>query len=199
MKHSWLTTGQPVGRRPALDEGKLAYLEKRLEEKPYWTTKEVADLIVQQWEIRLSLSQVARILKEKLNMHFGKPYPHDYRRPADAEEAFRESLMAAYNRLFEKGLKAEEIALGFLDESSPQLTANTAKVWHFGKATITKNTARMKANVIVSTWGGKPLVGSFRPPGLAWGDDEYRHGAHSVFRLQVHLRGCPRIEAVAGG
>lgn len=121
VKHPWLTTGQPVGRRPALDEGKLAYLEKRLEEKPYWTTKEVAELIVQQWGIRLSLSQVARILKEKLNMHFGKPYPHDYRRPADAEEAFRESLMAAYNRLFEKGLKAEEIALGFLDESSPQL------------------------------------------------------------------------------
>ncbi len=148
VKHPWLTTGEPVGRHPALDAPKLAYLKRRLEEKPHWTTKEVADLIGRIWGIQLSLSQVARILKTKLNMHFGKPYPHDFRRPADAEKQFRESLMSAYNRLFEKGLKAEDIALGFLDESSPQLTANTAKVWHFGRTTITKNTTRMKSNAI---------------------------------------------------
>jgi hypothetical protein len=36
----------------------------------------------------------------------------------------------------------------FLGEASPQLTANTARVWHFGKAEIRKNTAKLKANAI---------------------------------------------------
>ena len=50
--------------------------------------------------------------------------------------------------LKEKGLKEEEIVIGFLDESSPQLTANTVRVWSFGKVPITKNTGKMKSNTI---------------------------------------------------
>ena len=40
------------------------------------------------------------------------------------------------------------MAIGFLDEASPQTTANTVRVWSFGKPKIKKNTTKMKANTI---------------------------------------------------
>lgn len=36
--------------------------------------------------------------------------------------------------------------IGFLDESSPQTTSNTVRLWSFNKPCIVKNTQRIKAN-----------------------------------------------------
>jgi len=48
-----------------------------------------------------------------------------------------------------KGYKREEIAIGFIDESSPQNTANTVRVWSSDDAKPhIKNTTRMKANAM---------------------------------------------------
>jgi transposase len=38
------------------------------------------------------------------------------------------------------------VVIGFMDESSPQTTANTQRLWSFGKPIIRKNTSKMKAN-----------------------------------------------------
>jgi len=55
-----------------------------------------------------------------------------------------------------KGYKREEIAIGFINESSPQSTANTVRVWSFDDAKPhIKNTTRMKANAM----GFYPIVG----------------------------------------
>jgi putative transposase len=40
----------------------------------------------------------------------------------------------------------EEVVIGFMDESSPQTTANTQRLWSFCKPIIHKNTDKMKAN-----------------------------------------------------
>ena len=40
----------------------------------------------------------------------------------------------------------EEVIIGFMDESSPQTTANTQRLWSFGKPVIYKNTDKIKAN-----------------------------------------------------
>ncbi len=40
----------------------------------------------------------------------------------------------------------EEVIIGFLDESSPQTTANTQRLWSFGKPILYKNTNKIKAN-----------------------------------------------------
>jgi transposase len=81
-------------------------------------------------------------------MHFGKPYPHDFRRPPNAEELLEANLIQVYSDLMDQGLDEKEIALGFLDEASPQLTANTVRVWHFGKGKSIKDTTKRKANTI---------------------------------------------------
>jgi transposase len=148
IAHPWPTTGRPIGRPPTLNDADLAYLKVRLAEKPHWQTKEIVELIHQTWDVSLSVSQVQRILKDKLHVPFGKPYPHDYRRPQDAEERLEELLLESYNRLINKWFKKNEIAFGFVDETSPQTTANTARVWHVGSADSTKNTTRYKANAV---------------------------------------------------
>jgi hypothetical protein len=44
------------------------------------------------------------------------------------------------------GMWDEEMIIGFMDESSPQTTGNTRRLWSFGKPTIYKNTDKIKAN-----------------------------------------------------
>jgi hypothetical protein len=97
-------------------------------ERPFWTTKEVRHQILERFNIELSENQVRRILREKLKMNFSKPYPKDYRRPKEAEEILAGNLETVMRLLKERGIKEEEIAIGFLDETSPQLTANTVRV-----------------------------------------------------------------------
>lgn len=146
--HPWPTTGGPIGRPPTLSKSDLDVLKKRLEQQPHWQIQEIVELIEHMWGVRLSASHVAKILKKKLHLHFGKPYPHDVRRPDDAPAQLEKSLANAYNRLQEKGVDPSQVALGFLDESSPQTTANTARTWQTGSADLTKNTTRYKANAI---------------------------------------------------
>ena len=40
-----------------------------------------------------------------------------------------------------------DVIIGFLDEASPQTTANTQRLWSFGKPKICKNTSKFKLNV----------------------------------------------------
>ena len=48
------------------------------------------------------------------------------------------------------------MVLGFFDECSPQTTANTQRLWSFGKPEIWKNTTKIRAN----TFGFYPLNGN---------------------------------------
>lgn len=137
----------PRGRPPKLSDEDLEKLKSMLPEGTNWLAKEIRDLIREKLNVELSLSQVARILK-KLKMHFSKPYPHDYRRPKDAEAQLMSNLESSYKELNEKGFSREDVAIGFLDESSPQTIANTVRFWHFGHGDIIKNTSKYKANTI---------------------------------------------------
>jgi hypothetical protein len=57
--------------------------------------------------VAYSLDPVRRILKSS-GMHFGKPYPRDHRRPADAK-----TILKKLPRM------SKHTVLGFLDECSP--------------------------------------------------------------------------------
>lgn len=62
-------------------------------------------------------------------MYCYKPQPRDHRQPEDASEKLRERLRAVADVLGMKGRDLEKICIGFADESSPQLQANTARLW----------------------------------------------------------------------
>ena len=140
--------GKRTGRRPQLSDEECQKLGELLKEKESWTTKEVRGLIKERFGIEFSEDQAVRILRQRLKMHFSKPYPMDYRRPEDAEALLENQLQLTFSLLKEEGLKEEDIAIGFIDEASPQNTANTVRVWSFGKVRSIKNTTRFKTNTI---------------------------------------------------
>jgi transposase len=140
--------GKRTGRPPRLCDEECHELEGLLKEKESWTTKEVRGLIKERFGVEFSEDQVVRILRHRLKMHFSKPYPMDYRRPEDAEALLENQLQLTLSLLRENGLKEEDIAIGFIDEASPQNTANTVRVWSFGKVRSIKNTTRFKTNTI---------------------------------------------------
>jgi transposase len=138
----------PGGRPPKLDEENLEELRAELKKKDYWTTQEVKIKLLEKFGVDLSEDQIRRILRGKFNMLFSKPYPIDYRRPIDAEIILDNQLELTLSLLDEKGIGKDEIAIGFLDETRPQNTANTVRVWSFERIRMIKNTTKFDANTI---------------------------------------------------
>jgi transposase len=142
-------TGQRTGRPPRLDEWDLVFLTYLLKQQATWTTAEVRELIQREFGIEYSPDQVIRILRERVGMHFSKPFPRDYRRPPDAEEQLKGKLHQVFTTLHEQEIGKDDIVLGFLDEASPQNRANTVRVWSFEKSPVVdKNTTHFKSNTI---------------------------------------------------
>jgi transposase len=141
--------GRRTGCPPQLDEWDIAYLRTVLQERPHWATAEIRELIEQEFGVRYSPDQGVRILRTRLEMPLGKPFPHDDRRPADAEQRLRADRRQAFEALSAQGCRQKDIALGFLDESSPRNRANTVRVWSFEKhPQAVKNTTHFKSNTI---------------------------------------------------
>ncbi len=136
------------GRPSALSDIEIMELKEELKKKEFWTTKEVQDEVLRKFNLNVSDDTIIRLLRNKLKMHFSKPYPVDYRKPDDAETLLENQLYLTFRLLKEKGLKNEEIAIGFIDEARPQNTSNTARVWSFEKIRGFKNTTRFKTNTI---------------------------------------------------
>jgi len=137
-----------TGRPPKLDNDDMNKLKEILKTRDYWTTNEVRKVIKDQFDVDLAISQVIKILRDKFDMLFSKPYPMDYRKPENAEEILENQLNLVFTLLKEKGIKEEEIAIGFIDEARPQNTANTVKVWSFEKVRSIKNTTKFETNMI---------------------------------------------------
>jgi transposase len=137
-----------TGRPPKLDEDDMTKLEEILRGRDYWTTKEVMRETKVNFDVDLSEDQIVKILRGKYCMRFSKPYPMDYRRPMNAEAILDNQLELVFSLLKAKGIKEEDIAIGFVDEARPQNTANTVKVWSFKKVRSIKNTTKFNANTI---------------------------------------------------
>jgi transposase len=137
-----------TGRPPRLNDENMMKLKEILKSKAYWTTKEVLLEIKAHFDVDLSEDQTIKIMRDKFHMLFSKPYPMDYRRPVNAEALLDNQLDLVLSLLKEKGIKEEEIAIGFIDEARPQNTANTVKVWSFERVKSIKNTTKFNTNTI---------------------------------------------------
>jgi transposase len=137
-----------TGRPPRLNDEDMKKLKEILKTRAYWTTKEIVSEIKEHFDVDLSEDQTIKILRDKFHMLFSKPYPKDYRRPANAEEILDNQLDLVFSLLKEKGIKEEKIAIGFIDEARPQNTANTVKVWSFERVQSIKNTTKFNTNTI---------------------------------------------------
>lgn len=137
--------GQGGGPKPRLSSEDQIRLKEKLCEQEFWTHQQIHKLLEQDFGVTYSPSHLRRLLK-KLGMKCIKPYPLDYRRPEKAEEMVRKDVQITLQALAEQGIQPAQIAIGFIDETSPQNTANTVRVWSFGRPRIQKNSDRFKVN-----------------------------------------------------
>lgn len=131
------------GRKSKLTREQMGILKNELHSKEGLTTRQVKNLIKNLFNIEYSDSQVWRILR-KIGMNLQKPYPQDYRRPENAEEILKERLKDTFVKIIKDhpNIEIKNIGLGLLDESSPQTTANTVRLWTFDKIRVKKTPKR---------------------------------------------------------
>jgi len=87
-KYDGLKTKLRPGRDTFLNDVDMKELKEILEKQEYWTTKEVRELIKNEFGKKFTLRHIPRLLR-KLGMMYQKPYVNDYRRPEDAEEILK--------------------------------------------------------------------------------------------------------------
>jgi transposase len=131
------------GRPPKLNKEQKKKLKKLLEEKEYWTTKEINELIKDEFGVEYKKSRLYELINE-LKMHHSKPYILDVKKPGNADEILAERLNEVLRALKEAGYELKDIIIGFFDESSPQLSPNTARLWSFKKLKIRRITTKQK-------------------------------------------------------
>ncbi len=78
------------GRPSKLTQPQKNELRQLLNQKEYWTTNDVKELISKEFNVDYTLKQIYIILRA-MGMNFGKPFPRDYRRPSNAEEILKKT------------------------------------------------------------------------------------------------------------
>ncbi len=111
----------------------------------HFTRPHLAKLLLDQTGISYSPAYLPTILRQ-MGLHYYKPRPRSMRRPSEPETALIERLRATFDGLQTLGYDLDRVALGLADESSPQLSANTARLWSLGKADRVVNTDKTRAN-----------------------------------------------------
>jgi len=118
-------------------------LKSELKKKEYWTTKEVKVQIKEKFGVEYSDDQIVRILRNKLKMHFSKPFPVDYRRPEDADAILeiKNTTKFKTNTIGFYAIKGESVK-EFLENSKKESIASILE-------TINKANKEYKAIVVV--------------------------------------------------
>ena len=80
------------GRPSKLREDQKNELIDLLKERDDWTTNEVRDLIKERFDVSYTLKQV-RVILRSFGFRYGKPYPHEHRRPKNAEDILKKGWM----------------------------------------------------------------------------------------------------------
>lgn len=135
------------GRPPKLKEEEIQQLKEDLKGKN-WEWRDVKELIFNKFNVNLGKSAIYELLKDKIEMHHAKPYKKDYRRPQNAEEILESNLQEKFELLNSYGIEPKEVAIGFLDEASPQNKSNSSRVWSIEKPQMEVNTQKFKAHTI---------------------------------------------------
>lgn len=135
------------GKPPNLTDEQKGQLKEKLS-KGNWLTQEVRAMVKKDFGILYSLRHVGRMLRE-FGMNYAKPYPHDFRKPFNAEGLLTQSIVEAV-----KNVRGDAV-IGFMDQAAPQTTDNRQRVWSFGKPVKEKNTTKYRAN----TFGFYPING----------------------------------------
>lgn len=111
----------------------------------HFTRAQLAQMLLEQTGIRYADAYLPCILRQ-MGLRCYKPRPRSVRRPVDAAQSLVERLRATFDGLVRLGYDLNRVGFGFADESSPQLKANTVRLWSLGKGERVVNTDKSRAN-----------------------------------------------------
>ena len=72
------------GKPSKLSDIQKEQLREILKERDDWSTEAVRELVFKKFNVEYTPKQI-RVILRNFGMKLAKPYPHDYRRPNDAE------------------------------------------------------------------------------------------------------------------
>ncbi len=138
--------GQGGGSKARLSKEQKQQLKQTLAQKDSWSVGQVRKLVKLEYGVSYGKRQMQRILRQ-LGLYCYKPQSRDYRQPEKAAEKLKERLRAVLDALGLKGKDLDKLSIGFADESSPQLHANSARLWSTRRGVIKKvNTDKKRRN-----------------------------------------------------
>jgi transposase len=140
-----LLTLPKSGRPSKLSGEQKEELKELLSMRDDWTTREVRELILEDFDVEITMNGVYRMLRS-WGMNLGKPYPKDCRRPEDAEEILKKSVEDAVEKLEADGVISDQLIVGFLDQASSQTKTNP-RLWSFRKPVLVKNMNVSRVNI----------------------------------------------------
>ena len=146
------------GRKAKLSKEQLKDLRKILRTRNDWLLPEISFIIETKYGVKYSSAHLSKLLKEKLKMHFAKPYPRDYRQSPYYKQSFHLKL----NPIFKKYQLKYDINTGNIinmatnepfhifsfDESSFQFTPNNVKFWALVKPMVERDSSIFKCKAM---------------------------------------------------
>jgi len=78
------------GKPSKLSDDQKEQLKKILNKRDDWTSEEIKKLISDEFMVEYSLKQI-RVILRQFGMKLAKPFPHDYRKPDDAEDILKKT------------------------------------------------------------------------------------------------------------
>jgi transposase len=135
------------GRRPNLTPAQSMDFIEFLHTQPeaFFTKQQLAHYLSQRYGISYSPHYLPAFLRQ-LGLKCIKPRPQDMRRSADAPARLQQRLQATFEALSMLGYDLQQVAFGCADESSPQIHANTARLWSVGYGVRVVNAAKIRCN-----------------------------------------------------
>lgn len=112
----------------------------------FYTIGGMRNLAWEHFGVDYGRRQMQRLARQ-LGMYCYKPQPRDYRQQPGACCRLRDRVQAVADVLRMRGRDLSKLCIGFADESSQQLYANTARLWSFERGLIKQvNTDKKKKN-----------------------------------------------------
>jgi len=139
--------GQGGGAKPRLSKEQKQEFKELLQSQPnFYTIGRMRNLAREHFGVSYGWRQMQRLARQ-LGMYCYKAQPRDYRQPANAPYKLKEKIRAVADVLGMKGRDLDKLCIGFADESSSQLHANSTRLWSFDSGLVKQvNTDKKKRN-----------------------------------------------------
>jgi putative transposase len=120
--------GQKGGASCRLNVDQQEQLRHLLGQQDFWTLAQIAQLLVDTFQLSYSQQGLRQLLK-RMHLYHYKPQPRDHRQSPLAHKQLQQRLRATVDGMTLRAESLSQVVFGFADEFAPQLHQNRARLW----------------------------------------------------------------------